>query len=260
MRRHTRHQEATGMLHPNVIFDSIYCLNLDRRPDRWRAAQARFSRWGISAERFSAVDGDSPIVAAEYHERLRDYIPRKKNSCKPSIESAGAFGCLLSHTSILKRALARGSKRILIFEDDVCFHRQFMQEFQKVSRLPANWKMLYLGASQHNWQGIGHSNGGFYHAKKTLGAFAVALDSTVFRTLMYLYSKKQHPADQYLAQVQHAFPEQCFVAFPNFAIADVSVSDIRPSRSPRRHAALMRWDLGLYEETAECLATTDNRR
>jgi hypothetical protein len=34
-----------------------YVINLDRRPDRWQSTFAEFSREGVPAQRFSAVDG-----------------------------------------------------------------------------------------------------------------------------------------------------------------------------------------------------------
>ena len=42
----------------NNYFDKIICINLDRRPDRWREAQEQFKKAGITVERFSAVDGN----------------------------------------------------------------------------------------------------------------------------------------------------------------------------------------------------------
>ncbi|CAE8679338.1 unnamed protein product, partial [Polarella glacialis] len=46
--------------------EHIYCVNLDRRPERWSFMQAQFQRLRMPAERFSAVDGrtlDVPHMA-----------------------------------------------------------------------------------------------------------------------------------------------------------------------------------------------------
>ena len=39
-------------------FDKKFCINLDRRPDRWDIVSDEFNKWGIKdVERVSAVDG-----------------------------------------------------------------------------------------------------------------------------------------------------------------------------------------------------------
>jgi GR25 family glycosyltransferase involved in LPS biosynthesis len=39
-------------------FDAIYCINLDRRTDRWEQASEEFKKAGINhVHRWSAVDG-----------------------------------------------------------------------------------------------------------------------------------------------------------------------------------------------------------
>ena len=42
----------------NDYFDKIICINLDKRPDRWREVQSQFKKAGISVQRFSAIDGN----------------------------------------------------------------------------------------------------------------------------------------------------------------------------------------------------------
>jgi GR25 family glycosyltransferase involved in LPS biosynthesis len=61
---------------------------------------------------------------------------------------------LLSHTGIVESAVEHRYRRILVLEDDVLFHQDFIGEFQKVRRLPSDWKLLYLGASQHKWRTV----------------------------------------------------------------------------------------------------------
>jgi len=42
-------------------FDKIYCINLDRRKDRWKETEKELKKWGLldQVERYSAVDGTS---------------------------------------------------------------------------------------------------------------------------------------------------------------------------------------------------------
>ncbi len=59
-------------------FEAIYCVNLDRRPDRWEAVQQEFKKIGIQDRviRFSAIE----------------------------TPNQGAIGCLLSHRAIIEEA------------------------------------------------------------------------------------------------------------------------------------------------------------
>ena len=85
----------------NEYFDKIYCINLDRRPDRWEKCSNLFERDGIIVDRFSAID---------------------KNNIKNESKIAnGPLACLSSHWNILNKALKEGYEKILIFEDDISF-------------------------------------------------------------------------------------------------------------------------------------------
>ena len=41
----------------NDFVDKIYCINLDKRKDRWDRCQVIFKENDIDVERFSAIDG-----------------------------------------------------------------------------------------------------------------------------------------------------------------------------------------------------------
>ena len=66
-------------------FDITYCINLDKRTDRWEQAQVEFKKIGISVRRVSAIDGS---LYPEYA------------GLKP-----GANGCRLSHLKVLNMAI-----------------------------------------------------------------------------------------------------------------------------------------------------------
>jgi GR25 family glycosyltransferase involved in LPS biosynthesis len=111
-----------------MIIDKTYCINLDRRPDRWKEISDQFSREELSAERFAAVDG-------------RDF--KKEYPSSP-----GNNGCTLSHYFLIERARILGLDNVLIFEDDADLIQHFMIHLQDcINDLPGNWDMLLLGAS-----------------------------------------------------------------------------------------------------------------
>ena len=96
----------------NDYFDKIYCINLDRRTDRWEKCKIQFDKHGINVERFSALDGDK----LEYsNKRL---LP-------------GEIGIIRSNLELVKKAKENNYKNILIFEDDVEFADDLNEKFEK---------------------------------------------------------------------------------------------------------------------------------
>lgn len=120
---------------PNPLgLDAAYCLNLDRRPDRWRGFAARVESlrvWPLCrVQRFSAVDG------------------RRPPSPPPDWFTAGpgAWGCLLSHRAAIRAALDAGHERFAVFEDDCGFDRLFSSRVSALARaLPRGAGTVALG-------------------------------------------------------------------------------------------------------------------
>jgi GR25 family glycosyltransferase involved in LPS biosynthesis len=74
------------------FIDRIFYINLDRRTDRFAEIQEELQKYGLDAERFSAIP-----------------------------HAQGIVGCGYSHLSVMKIAKDRGYKNILILEDDFMF-------------------------------------------------------------------------------------------------------------------------------------------
>lgn len=121
------------MRRPNqghAVFDRIVVISLPRRRDRLREFRARFpSDWVVDVETFAAVDG-------------LDVAPPAWWKTTP-----GAWGCYLSHRTVLEQALADGVERLLIFEDDATFVDNFAAQMARL-RVPDDCQQLYLGG-QH---------------------------------------------------------------------------------------------------------------
>lgn len=110
--------------------DVSYCINLDRRPDRWEEFQRDWPSEQLGpVERSSAIDG---------------------NKCPPPrwwTAGRGAWGCMRSHLATLERALSSGAEIVGIFEDDaVPVRTWFTERFAAfTAALPRDWGMIYFG-------------------------------------------------------------------------------------------------------------------
>lgn len=98
---------------------SVYCINLEHRHDRWERVQQEFKEHlpGIEVKRFNAV-----------------------------LAAPGWVGCRDSHLAVIE--LCRNEELFLILEDDVEFVGNVHEVLElAISQLPEDWEMLYLGAN-----------------------------------------------------------------------------------------------------------------
>lgn len=268
----------------NDFFDRIQVLNLDRRPDRWAAASQQLGLAGVRAERFSAVDGTRPEIAAEYQAyaaqplvRLSPDVPRVASSFdvyhnyvsqqariahlegvsgKKAIASAGAWGYMRSYEAILEQALADRVESLLAFDDDVVFHRNFAGLFAKaVSQLPDDWLILQLGTLQYHWTkpwADWRSDNLYVTNGSAVGSHAVGMRFDALPSLIDHVKRMDMPFDiGALSAVTKSFPDRCFVISPNLAIqrigdSDINTSDFQKVSSREEIAATYRWTLADY--------------
>jgi hypothetical protein len=115
-------------------FDRVVAINLDRRRDRWDAFCKDIASVGWPfrlPQRQSAVDGEA-VGAPPWWK-----------------QSAGAWGCMMSHARIIEDCLREGVERVLILEDDAILVEGFAERVERfLDRVPDDWDQLYLGG-QH---------------------------------------------------------------------------------------------------------------
>ena len=102
------------------ILKHIVYINLDRSTERRQQMEEMFSNYGLTAERFSAIQNDSfPLL-----------------------------GCAQSHLAVLKRAREQGYQQVLIMEDDfepTVSPEEFRQRIWQVSENGYDVFQLVLG-------------------------------------------------------------------------------------------------------------------
>ena len=60
--------------------DKTYCINLDRRPDRWEKMKTQFIDHNIQVERFSAIDGRLLTNDTSYGSSVLGFTPARLES------------------------------------------------------------------------------------------------------------------------------------------------------------------------------------
>jgi GR25 family glycosyltransferase involved in LPS biosynthesis len=124
-----------------MSIDHVYCINLERRPDRKADVQKQFSIHGIeNVEFFNATDGK--LLA-----------PDDLNISKPE------WGCADSHIRVWRDIIEKGYETVLVFEDDAILLDGFLDElailFEDLKNI--EWDYINLGSipnfrSEGSWE------------------------------------------------------------------------------------------------------------
>lgn len=176
----------------------IYCINLDRRPDRWQVVSEQFQKHGLEVERFAAID------AQVY-------------KMKPT----EAF--TMSHYYVIDKASYQDLPSVLIFEDDVVLHDNFKPALEYcMLHLPDDWDILYLGGS-HREKPV-PVNDHIYKITHTLTTHAYILRNTMYAVVLNSLWNSKEPADCIYTQLQKQF--NCYVTNPPLAWQRDGFSDI----------------------------------
>lgn len=103
---------------------AVYCINLDRRPDRREKVEKEFLREGLeNVEFFTATDGCT-------HPRM----------------NRGECGCTDSHIRLWKDIVKKEHPWALVFEDDARLVENFREKLEEVlAMLPNDWDYVNLG-------------------------------------------------------------------------------------------------------------------
>ena len=99
-----------------------YCINLDRRTDRWAHIQSIPEVQKIpNLQRVSAVDGGTIDIPTETRisTLCRYNIMNKTRRAHDMLDSAGGVGCALSHIQLWQQLLKSDQEVFLILEDDI---------------------------------------------------------------------------------------------------------------------------------------------
>lgn len=116
-------------------FQSVYLVNLRRRPDRLNAAldALRTAGWPFKDPTiFSAIDCQKVPVPWGWK------------------SGDGAWGCRQSHVAILQHCINEGLEPVLILEDDIVLRSNFVEKVTKfLEEVPDDWECLMLGGQHH---------------------------------------------------------------------------------------------------------------
>jgi GR25 family glycosyltransferase involved in LPS biosynthesis len=187
----------------NTFFDKIFCINIDRRTDRWHNnCIPQFSKLNLCVERADAVDGD-----------LDEY-----NLGNPRCNQlAGAE----SHTAVIQKCYDENLDSALILEDDVIFCDNIHEKFNAyIDQVPSDWDILLFGGNHQHMRYVISEN--LHRVFRTYALHAYGVNKKAYNTILdYMnecisMSKDIKPtdhslaADWYMSDLQPKLNVYCF--------------------------------------------------
>lgn len=236
-------------------FPLQFYINLNRRDDRRRTVLNMFIDHGMErVERFPAVDA------------------RTVRNCRGHW-SEGRYALSLTQKLCLREAKRRNASAVMIFEDDVVLHPEFIARFAALE-IPDDWGMFYLGTqhtSEPEWV-----SPGVVRVAHGLDTHAFAVKAEYYDRVMRVLSpqgkrvtREVKPSDWLLAALHREIPT--YAAFPNLAWqGQEAVSDLMGKRNGtydvkgfqrcnreyiaplmRRHLGVPNWRGGVVDDGTE---------
>lgn len=198
------------MITLNNYFEKIYCINLERRSDRWEECLNEFSKHNLIVDRYNAIDGNDI-----------ESVSGLSNSQIATVHS---------HLEVLKKAKKDNLSNVLVLEDDIEFHEDFDSIFDKWNlEIPEDWDIIFFGgnhAANNPWSPgeLKKISEHVYKVTHCLALHCYAVKNTVYDKLISVLSEFNNPADNAIAKIQKEV--NCYVIRPHIAWQRPSHSDL----------------------------------
>jgi len=207
--------------------DKIYVINLEYRKDRKEQILKELEKIDASnVEIFSAIRPKENLIK-HWNSSFLDPLPSWYHGNATSYR-IGALGCLLSHLTIMKKALKENYENILILEDDTMFINDITIE-KIVNRYAkfldkTNYGIFYLAGNTAE-NGIKHITKEIYLTFATLTTGSYIINRKCMEYIVNNINGYPREIDKYyLEEIQNKFP--CFIPIPNITRQRPSYSDI----------------------------------
>lgn len=143
----------------------VLLINLPRSTDRRALMEQRLAALGLDYELLPAVDG-----RAQWEQLLPSVdLPAFQRHAGGDV-LPGEIGCYHSHLQAWQRLVASDAQVLLVLEDDMVFHDDFMQALRIALRGRAHWDMLKLAKIRAK-QPVCQGRLGPYRLNACIGAF-----------------------------------------------------------------------------------------
>lgn len=245
----------------------IYIINMKKRVDRLLLMDFKLKEINIKYDIIEGVDGSISENKELYKKYLDTYNIYKNTNTKNNIvynkypiNSCGAYGLLLTYKKLCELIPEDNNSNILIFEDDIVFHKDFFNEFQKKNSYIETNDILFLGANQskfdNNMVSQINNNIGYYTVSNkeyywNYGTYGMLLKPIIINKIRERLSDMLSPTllniDILIWNIICNNNLKGSVLYPNLVIPQLEESDNMGHRNINEVAEYKKWNLCDYK-------------
>lgn len=205
----------------NDKIKQIYVINLYEDVCKRNYINILFKKYGIN-----------------YNLIIVDRVDKKdyEQLCKNVNISNSEFGCCISHMWCLFDILKNNYENAIVFEDDVIFSKNFINDFLSIYEKNPKIDFLLLGAHDYNFSKEHYKNvkNKLYQPNKQCrnlyGAHANFYSKAGAQRMFYIRATNLSFFDNEYSLLFDSMPT-AYICYPNLAIANVSESKINHEKS-----------------------------
>lgn len=120
----------------NDICDRHVCICLKEREDKYEQAKINFDKHNIKVDFYRPIRYGFGRIVTNVIQRPFGWF---------NANQSGEFGCSISHYTVIKNAYLDGVERLMIWEDDIAFHKDFDSKISEyIKHLPNDWNIFFL--------------------------------------------------------------------------------------------------------------------
>jgi GR25 family glycosyltransferase involved in LPS biosynthesis len=190
----------------NRYFENIFCINLEKRKDRWDSFTKEMKKNSITGVvKYKGIDGGEI------------YNPTRMLN--------GELGILLTHLSLIKECKNRNYENVLIFEDDLVLHENYNNLDDYMSQVPNDWDFIYFGGNHVYGDKPEKINDNTLKLNYTVSLHCVAIKNTMFDIIIDKLNKFEKQVDACYADLHKSV--NCYGITPNIALQKEGFSNIQ---------------------------------
>jgi GR25 family glycosyltransferase involved in LPS biosynthesis len=157
-----------------------------------------------------------------------------KKLCPKKHISRSELGCCLSHLWCLNNAIQNQYKNLIIFEDDVILHKNFVHHFDELYSKNEKIDFLLLGAQDYHFSGYNYKNldtqKGLYYPNinkmKLYGAHANYYSLEGAKRMFLIRTSLVSFFDKEYNLIFEHFKKSSFICYPNLVVTNMTMSSL----------------------------------
>lgn len=232
---------------------TIFCINLDRSRDRRDRMTKRFESLNLKYQFVKGCDYRDPASAPT--DMLHADWTRLVMGYKTPEQYAAERFCLMSHLLAVRQFVESGEEKGIIMEDDVCFHRDFIGMYSRLSRnIPEGTGIVLLSHMVENYKsGVAEWVGDDYNLLKVnpkalWGAQAYLIDRSKAESILDRFKSEPRSDMDYILSETIFRIEGTLVAYPVLLIEESLDSNIQTHGELLRHIQIFnKWGRDNYD-------------